>query len=152
MSDVYKMSEMPRGYAILINNLFENGGDKERLGGSIDVKKLEAIFGRLNFTVKVGNNFSKNKLFEFLTKIADDPQLNYHNALIMVLMSHGKSQLFQCSDNNYAEFNEIANIFSDANCTYLIDKPKIIVFNCCRVPYFESKFKIFENLTNKHMC
>lgn len=159
MSHVYEMSQIPRGYAILINNLFENEGDKERLGASIDVKKLEAIFRRLNFTVEVGNNLSRNKLFEFLRKIAADPKLNSHNALIMVLMSHGKSQLFQCSDNNHVEFNEIVNIFSDTNCAYLIDKPKIIIFNCCRVPYFESKFKNFSKphkstyyVLTKHLC
>lgn len=141
MNDVYKMSAKPRGIAILINNLFENEGDKERLGANKDVRKLEGIFGRLNFTIKTGHNLSRDKLFEFLRKIAADPQLNYHEALVMVLMSHGKSRLFECSDNNYAEFNEIANIFSDANCASLIDKPKIIIFNCCRVPYFESKFE-----------
>lgn len=132
-NSVYKISKIPRGYSIIVNNEFKNNVTKERRGSSLNVKKLEDIFTRLHFTKKIGIDLKSNELLEFLKEISQDSQLEHHDAFIMVLMSHGKSKLFECSDGNYLQFNEITNIFSDERCPQLVNKPKIIIFNCCRI-------------------
>ncbi|KPM10871.1 caspase-like protein 3 [Sarcoptes scabiei] len=49
-------------------------------------------------------------------------------------MSHGFSSHIICSDEEYISYSEIMMKFSNQNCTFMANKPKIIFFNCCRGP------------------
>nr|XP_046919983.1 caspase-10-like isoform X2 [Dermatophagoides farinae] len=92
------------GYCLIINNeKFETIDN--RTGSNTDVTKLCDAFERLNFKVETRSN---------------------------LIMSHGYSSHFMTVDEKYLKYKEIEDNFSHKKCPQLKNKPKIIIYNCCR--------------------
>ncbi|KAH9359676.1 hypothetical protein HPB48_014765 [Haemaphysalis longicornis] len=55
---VYRMSKMPRGQCIIINNKDFEDESKRRPGSEIDVDRMQQLFRALHFDVCIGSNLT----------------------------------------------------------------------------------------------
>ena len=140
--DEYEMKRKPRGFCFINNNFdFEDG--EKRIGSNLDVLKLEDTFEKLHFKPIIKQNLSKRELLFELESLAKKEELKDHEAIVISLNSHGCSKHYQCTDNKLVRFNEVLDIFSDDKCEHLRNKPKIILFNCCREGFNQRKILFF---------
>ncbi|OTF72100.1 caspase-like protein [Euroglyphus maynei] len=103
-----------------------------RIGSQTDVEKLRYTFERLNFKVFTRSNLTKAEMLDLMAKLNDDESLKNFDIFLLILMSHGRSTHILTVDGEYLDYEEIEQNFSHEKCPQLINKPKIIIFNCCR--------------------
>ena len=156
---IYRMSKNPRGLCLIINyydfsNYSEwNKEDQKRNGYDKDDDIFEDIFEELNFENKIisPSDLMKKDVLEILddnifrnddyskwkkghkTNISKEKisQIN-HEAFVIIVSSHGTREGICCSNRSEVTFQQIINKINDY--VVLKDKPKIILFNCCRRP------------------
>lgn len=129
--DAYPIvSEVP-GTCLIINNK-EFLSCEQREGSEKDVEMFKACFKRLNYDVICEQDLSRERLLDLLKKKAKDKALDKHDIFVSIIMSHGISEHVITSDNQYVSFDEILQIFSNEGCHYLLNKPKVFIFNSCR--------------------
>lgn len=132
------MTRNIKGYCIIVNNsyfdqrCFEEPIE-DRYGSHTDVSDLERLFESLDFKVIKKEELTKEDLLKELTEVAKNPDLDKHEAFVISLNSHGCNDQILCYDGQLIHINDIINIFNADNCRFLIDKPKIVLFNACRV-------------------
>jgi hypothetical protein len=140
----YKMSKSPRGMCVIINNFvkYSNGNLLENEELYKESKRFQSIFSQLYFyvhpihtTVGMTAKAIKKKLIS----ISDDKSIEKHEALIVMIISHGRDEKVLGYDacrgldnNDLIEISDIVNIFSETNCKALVQTPKLFFFNCCR--------------------
>jgi hypothetical protein len=135
----YSMTKNPRGKCIIINNepkLFKES------------KRFEYIFKTLYFEVEpIKNTFkmTAQEIRDKLESVAKDKKLKKHEALLVMVISHGEDEqvlgynacrppedeLFDGSD--VIKISEIVDIFAEKKCMALRQTPKMFFFNCCRI-------------------
>ncbi|UXI15095.1 Protein spitz [Sarcoptes scabiei] len=141
--DFYPINK--KGYCLIINN--ENFETiTPRHGSSKDVEKLYDTFSEcLDFRVDVHTDMKRKNLLELLKQVCSDESLSNFDMFVLIIMSHGFSSHIICSDEEYISYSEIMMKFSNQNCTFMANKPKIIFFNCCRGPLPEDILKDNQN-------
>ncbi|CAG2108822.1 unnamed protein product [Medioppia subpectinata] len=131
--DVYPMSRKPRGYCVIIDNeYFEDKELSTRFGTTADVSLLTAVFHQLFFDIKLYNNKSANQMKTLLADIAADSALVRHDALAVIMLSHGADEAIYGTDGVTVNLMTILEMFNNENCPQLIDKPKMFFINACR--------------------
>ncbi len=135
----YPMTKKTRGKCIIINNI------PELLNES---KRFEFIFKKLFFDVEpIENTFkiTAQEIRDKLKAVAKDKKLAKHEALLVMVISHGgdekvlgynayrppEDELFDGSD--VIKISEIVDIFAEKKCLALRQTPKMFFFNCCRI-------------------
>ncbi|XP_075584632.1 caspase-1-A isoform X2 [Dermatophagoides farinae] len=119
------------GYCLIINNeKFETIDN--RTGSNTDVTKLCDAFERLNFKVETRSNLSKDEMLDLMKQLNEDDSLKNYDIFMLIVMSHGYSSHFMTVDEKYLKYKEIEDNFSHKKCPQLKNKPKIIIYNCCR--------------------
>jgi len=61
-----------------------------------------------------------------------DESLENDECFIMFVMSHGKDNYVFGSDGQPVRINEIITPFTNVNCTFLKNKPKLVFIQACR--------------------
>ncbi len=127
---IYPMTKNPRRMCYIINNepdLF------------IESKRFEHIFTQLFFEVKLFKDLTAKAIRDKLEKLSQNKALIKHEALVVMIISHGEQENIYgynaCQENDENDcigILEIVNIFSEKNCRYLAQSPKLFFFNCCR--------------------
>jgi len=64
--------------------------------------------------------------------LSQDESLENDECFIMFVMSHGKDNCVFGSDGQAVKYNEIISPFTNANCRFLKNKPKLVFFQACR--------------------
>ena len=137
------MRSKPRGIALIINN--EVFGDnpeatkkeKEqeeldvRHGSNEDVRKLETLFGALDFKVKTERNKGRKEILDILDEVSQDDHRSY-DCFVLWLMSHGQEGQFYGADGETVPIETVRDFFSNAKCQTLRGKPKLIFIQACR--------------------
>ncbi|CAG2165627.1 unnamed protein product [Oppiella nova] len=118
-----KMDSKPRGKAVIFVNIKSLLKEAER---------FKYILQQLEFDVddiiaQCSNKVMRDKLGELAIMNHDK-----HDAFFMMFIGHGQNEELCCTDKN-VPIKDIAYMFSEANCLELRNKPKIFVFNCCRI-------------------
>ena len=129
---VYKMTAIPRGMALIVNNwLFHDDvkGKLTRVGSEIDVDLVKALFEDLGFKVKTRKNLTKEDLMKELDSVVCQDHSAY-DCFVLWLMSHGQSGEVMCSDKDTILFETLWDMFS--NCRALRGKPKLFFIQACR--------------------
>ena len=131
--EVYPMTSIPRGIALIINiEVFPPSYElKDRHGSEKDVEALEMLFKALSFEVIIERNLEKEEILQVLDDVANVNHTAY-NCFVLCLMSHGKEELFYCSDGKTVPFEIIYDLFSSSSCRTLKGKPKLIFIQACR--------------------
>lgn len=151
--NIYPMTALNRGYCVIIDNTeFDN--HKERLGSRNEAERLKTVFSWANFTVILERDLTGSNMAQLLDKISQSPDLISHNALVVIVLSHGGSNGVICGkdykklgdiESGFVTDLEIIGKFDDENCKGLKGKPKIFFLSCCR----GSKFSM-NNMDRKY--
>ena len=134
--DVYKMTAIPRGLALIINN--ERFGPKTeveletRHGSDQDVVQLQKLFEDLGFDVQTKRNLTRKQLLDELDSVACEDHSKY-DCFVLWIMSHGTSDEVYCSDGKTMPIETVVrDMFSNAACKTLSGKPKLCFIQACR--------------------
>lgn len=138
-NDIYTMEKVPRGFCVIINyflyNHLNDDSLKDRIGSDYDVDNLKMLFGtKLHFDVIIPEELEleEKNVIEILHDIFENKNLNQHDAIVVLINSHGNSNGIYCSNGDLIQFNQIINKLNDINCKILQNKPKILLIDCCR--------------------
>jgi len=81
---------------------------------------------------------SLQQIREKLSSLSQDESLENDECLVMFVLSHGKVDAVFGSDGRPVAINEFLLPFTNARCTLLKNKPKLMFFQACRggtLPY-----------------
>ncbi|XP_067659056.1 caspase-9-like isoform X2 [Haliotis asinina] len=135
--DVYPMESTPRGYVFVINNkdfLYM----QPRLGTDSDVQRVESLFERLGFVVKVMHNLTAELMRMSLREFARQCRWDQVDSCVVVILTHGgNDQRMYGTDgwfnnNNFITNRDLFDTFGSNNCPILQGKPKLFLIQACR--------------------
>ncbi len=131
--DFYKMTSKPRGICLIIDNhLFYGCNLSFRKGSRADAERLSNVFSQLGFVVfrRVNQNVAQMKTL--LQDLSLNPELASHDALAVIILSHGKADEVYGSDGGLIAVADILSFFNNINCRLMINKPKMFFLSACR--------------------
>ncbi|XP_069098758.1 caspase-2 [Pleurodeles waltl] len=130
----YQMRSRPRGQAIVISNVrFSGSGDLDfRSGGDVDQAALERLFSSMDFKVTVLENQTAEEMKCQLRLFSRHPEHQGADACIVALLSHGVEGAVYGSDGSLFQLHEVFQLFDNANCPSLQNKPKMFFIQACR--------------------
>ncbi|OAF64344.1 hypothetical protein A3Q56_07950, partial [Intoshia linei] len=132
---VYRMKSVPRGNAIIINNIdfsksYNNLSNRD--GSLKDVDDLVDIFTKLLFIAKVYTNLNVKEMLDTFNSEAKKLEHKNRDCFVLIILSHGfKNHVFGVLGQSLL-ISKITNIFNGLNCPYLIGKPKIFIIQACQ--------------------
>ena len=129
----YSMTSRPRGYWIIVNNYEFDNRHCERVGSEKDAERLEQVAEELGFIVERYKNLSVDEMFTLMQDVSKrKTELIKHDALFVVIMSHGVNDYVYGSDGLHANVQDLKSYFYSQSCRELVNKPKVFIFVCCR--------------------
>jgi hypothetical protein len=129
--DVYNMTANPRGICLIIDNqVFSD--QPFRYGSKVDSERLSNVFFQLGFDVQIKRNQTVSEMEKLFLDLSKNPDLKDHNALAVIILSHGKTDAIYGSDGNTIEIESVLENFNNINCLSMIDKPKMFFISACR--------------------
>ena len=132
-NDVYKMNSNPIGFCAIFNfSSFDNNKYKSRDDSIESASSVRETFKRLQFDVRMFHDLNDQLFISKLKELINKKECESHDCFVLYINSHGLKDGFVTSNNNIIGFNEMMKFFSNENCKKFINKPKIIVFDCCR--------------------
>ena len=134
---VYKMTALPRGIALIINNkLFVDnpvhGRQTPRHGAEEDVRQVKELFSALGFEVHIRENRAKKEMLNEVKFFAYEKDHSDYDCFVLWLMSHGRSGEVFGSDGVPLPIQTIKDMLSNASCATLRGKPKLLFVQACR--------------------
>ncbi|XP_020853602.1 caspase-2 isoform X2 [Phascolarctos cinereus] len=130
----YRLQSRPRGLALVLSNVHFNGEkDLEfRSGGDVDHSSLVTLFKLLDYDVHVLHDQTAQEMHEKLQGFA---QLSAHqstDSCMVALLSHGIDGGIYGVDGKLLQLQEVFQLFDNANCPNLQNKPKMFFIQACR--------------------
>ena len=134
---VYKMTALPRGIALIINNnqFADNplhGRLTPRHGSEEDVRQVKELFETLGFKVHIRENRTKKEMLDEVKISSYERVLPEHDCFMLWLMSHGRNGEVFGSDGFPLPLHTIKDVLSNASCPALRGKPKLLFVQACR--------------------
>lgn len=128
----YKMSSSDRGICLIINNVqFELDSLPKRKGSDMDAYRFKEIFKQLGFTVESKRNLTAEKMKSILKQISARCVAK-HDALTVILLSHGTESGIYGTDGLEVDMNDILTYFDNKKCKQMLGKPKLFIVQACR--------------------
>ncbi|KAF6275846.1 caspase 2 [Rhinolophus ferrumequinum] len=130
----YRLQSQPRGLALVLSNVhFTGEKDLEfRSGGDVDHSTLVALFKLLGYKVHVLLDQTAQEMLEKLQDFARFPAHRVTDSCIVALLSHGVDGGIYGVDGRLLQLQEVFQIFDNANCPSLQNKPKMFFIQACR--------------------
>lgn len=133
-NDVYKMTALPRGITLIINNTWfanhpERARQLPRNGSEQDVRQVKALFTDLGFEVRTEQNLTREQLLSVLDRVVVEDHSCY-DCFVLWLMSHGQSGEVFCHDGVTIPIQTVHDMIS--KCGTLYGKPKVVFIQACR--------------------
>ncbi|XP_069053061.1 caspase-8-like isoform X1 [Lepisosteus oculatus] len=128
----YKMSSLPRGYCLILNNFdFVEKRIQNRWGTEHDAKALEEVFSWLGFEVKRHDDL---KAAEMRAKLEEYGKASHQgkDCFVCCVLSHGEQQCVVGTDGEKVEIKDIVSCFNGQNCPSLVQKPKVFFIQACQ--------------------
>ncbi|RWS10445.1 cell death protein 3-like protein [Dinothrombium tinctorium] len=130
---IYKMTSNPRGYCVILNNfLFEPDGVDTRFGSENEAKFLTKIYQQLGYRVLLSENLTAKRMLEMFRKVSHEDCLNFHDSLVVIILTHGERGFLMGTDGQFADVNTIVGMFNNYHCKALLNKPKLFFIQACR--------------------
>ncbi|MBN3312546.1 CASP8 protein, partial [Atractosteus spatula] len=128
----YKMSSLPRGYCLILNNFeFVKEGIRKRWGTEHDAKALEEVFSWLGFEVKRHDDLKAAEMRAKLKEYGKDSHEG-KDCFVCCVLSHGEQQCVMGTDGEKVEIKDIVSCFNGQNCPSLVQKPKVFFIQACQ--------------------
>ncbi len=125
----YEMSKAIRGKCLIINNATNEVSRESKI--------FKSIFTQLHFKVEMKDKLKALEIKDLLSSLAEDEKLAKNEALVIMIISKGANeQIFEYNacESVYEEtpisLAQIVDIFSDKNCPFVRNIPKLFFFNC----------------------
>ncbi len=130
--NVYDMKSRPRGFCLIIDNqLFSVPDLAFRAGSRADADRLSDVFSQLGFDVFRYVNQNVDQMQTLLKQLSINPELANHDALAVIILSHGIRDEIYGTDGLIA-VEDILSLFNNINCRLMIHKPKMFFLSACR--------------------
>jgi hypothetical protein len=136
--EVYPMVAYERGFLLLIDN-YKFDTLEERIGSPNEAKLWQHVYEQLGFKVIHKENLTATEMNELFDRYCSSTALYAHNALTVVILSHGIDPgIICCKDFRKGyEGNQgtikVEDVLERFNaCEALTGKPKMFFFSCCR--------------------
>jgi len=128
----YKMTSRQRGICLIINNVqFELDMFPQRKGSDMDAYRFKEIFKQLGFSVESKRNLTAEKMKIIFKQVAAKCSAK-HDALVVILLSHGTESGIYGVDGLEVDLNDILTYYDNKKCKQLMGKPKIFIVQACR--------------------
>lgn len=128
----YKMTARERGICLIINNVnFDTPSLCQRRGSTKDAYRFRDIFEQLFFKVELHRDQTAEAMRNLFRNTATNCRYR-HNALVVIILSHGNETSINGVDGCEVEINEILSSFDNNNCRSMVKKPKIFITQACR--------------------
>ncbi|XP_058283470.1 caspase-2 isoform X4 [Hylobates moloch] len=130
----YRLQSRPRGLALVLSNVHFTG-EKElefRSGGDVDHNTLVTLFKLLGYDVHVLCDQTAQEMQEKLQNFAQLPAHRVTDSCIVALLSHGVEGAIYGVDGKLLQLQEVFQLFDNANCPSLQNKPKMFFIQACR--------------------
>lgn len=137
----YKMDTEPRGFCLIINNMFRKEptytSDGKvltyRKGSEKDKTSLTEIFSWLKFNVKSYDNVRRNYMETILEMYANDSKNDTYDCFVCCILSHGYEKGIYCNDGELMDFGTIRSFFTGSKGSKsLLEKPKLFIIQACQ--------------------
>ncbi|MBN3325089.1 CLCN1 protein, partial [Atractosteus spatula] len=131
----YKMSSRPRGLALVISNVdFQpvTPDLEPRAGGEVDEETLSRLFTELDFRVTVHRNQTAQEIRASLEQFSQSSELRAVDSSVVCLLSHGVEGAVYGTDGQLVELDWVLEVFDNAHCPQLQNKPKMFFIQACR--------------------
>ncbi|XP_076825776.1 caspase-2-like [Clavelina lepadiformis] len=132
--DSYEMCSSPRGLALIISvDRFEPSTCLEnREAGDVDRARLEFVLRQIGFKCYSLVDGTAKEIWNVLQKFTALEDHRYADCCMVAVMSHGEQGCFFGRDGNKVDIEHVLQLFGNENCPGLQNKPKILLFQCCR--------------------
>lgn len=128
----YKMTSTQRGICLIINNVqFELDMLSTRKGSDMDAFRFKEIFKQLGFLVESKRNITSDKMRSILKQVSARC-MSKHDALVVILLSHGTESGIYGTDGLEVDLNDILTYFDNKKCKQMMGKPKVFIVQACR--------------------
>uniref|UniRef100_A0A3B1J383 Caspase a n=1 Tax=Astyanax mexicanus TaxID=7994 RepID=A0A3B1J383_ASTMX len=132
--------------ALLINNVEFDCKRKKRNGAQKDQENMEKLLRALGYDVVKHTDLSGREMDEAIRRFAGRSEHAESDSTFVVIMSHGerdKISGIHHGPDNPGDFLHVDNIFTHlntANCPALLNKPKVILIQACRLGNYISDY------------
>ncbi|KAK3575150.1 hypothetical protein QTP86_020948 [Hemibagrus guttatus] len=126
----YKMSSVPRGVCLIINNIIFDPPFSNRPGSMTDEESLKEVFQWLGFTLDVHRNQTTEQMKDLLKTYSQKPHDG--DCFVCCIMSHGATDGVYGTDGAIISKDDIFGPFSGKSCPSLVNKPKAFFIQACR--------------------
>lgn len=145
----YKMRSCRRGICLIINNVqFELDSLPIRKGSDMDAHRFKKIFTQLGFSVESKRNLTSDKMKATFKQISARCS-SKHDALIIILLSHGTESGLYATDGLEVDLNDILTNFDNKRCKQMIGRPKVFIIQACRGRLFDYGVKETQTLLSQ---
>jgi hypothetical protein len=132
LEEDYKMSSPSRGHCLIVNNVvFDLDMFPKRKGSDKDAFRFKDIFTQLGFEVDCKRNLNSEKMKSIFKQKAALCH-SKHDALVVILLSHGTESGIYGIDGIEIDLNDILSYFDNKKCKAMRGKPKIFIVQACR--------------------
>lgn len=133
---LYPMKCKPHGWCLIINNVdFENL--RRRSGSDLDAERLEELFVKLQYKVKMCRNQTSKQLKETLFQFAKMSDHKAADSVVICLLSHGLEGQIYGVDEVLVSIPDLLAMFNGYKAKDLIGKPKLFFIQACRGSDFD---------------
>lgn len=145
INEIEKIYKIKNGFCLIINIInFDEREDLRRDGSEESVKLVKEAFESYGFNVNHYNDLNDNEILELIDEQVTKEECELYDAFILYIHTHGIADTILCKNSfernkngqsvltKCIHFHQIINIFKDDNCEALKNKPKIVIFDCCR--------------------
>ncbi|XP_046541881.1 caspase-1-like isoform X1 [Equus quagga] len=132
---IRKKGDRTRLALIICNTDFDHF--PRRNGFNHDIIGMKGLLEDLDYSVHVEENLTARAMELVLRTFATRPERESSDSTFLVLMSHGIldricGTMHSDEKPDVLSYDTIFQIFNNRNCSYLKDKPKVIIIQACR--------------------
>lgn len=127
---IYKIKN---GFCMIINIMnFDEREDLKRNGSEESVKLIKEAFEQTGFNVIDYVHLTDAQILNKIDQQINKDQCKPYDAFVLYIHSHGIQDTILCKNNQIIQFYQIIQIFKDDNSENWKNKPKMMVFDCCK--------------------
>ncbi|KAM3615331.1 uncharacterized protein V6R79_000414 [Siganus canaliculatus] len=130
--------------ALMISNI-QFTHNNRRNGAEKDEENMEKLLRSLGYEVVKYTNLTAKEIDDAFAKFSKHPKVKDTDSVVIVIMSHGKLGAvfgvnFSSETSDEFPINNIYKRLGPTNCPALVNKPKIIIIQGCRLEMGGSVF------------
>ncbi|XP_051574174.1 caspase-2-like isoform X1 [Myxocyprinus asiaticus] len=131
----YAMRSSPRGLALVLSNVRFDSANTDldiRRGGEVDEEVLRRLFTELDFTVSLHKDLTAEAMRRCLEQFAQRQEHAEYDCCAVCFLTHGVEGSIYGTDGQLLELDWVFEVFDNARCPLLQNKPKMFFIQACR--------------------